>query len=233
MNKTIAVIILALAISLVACKSGEVTKTSWHLEFKNGVEGPSGVCELSADGSRILRTLSVERAGGATNELPSMRVTVVNWPLPKEINGYATNNQKELFNWHDASRPSNWYDWIQTVVTNWTTIGTYTPKTGSTEDVQRGNIVTNTIAVIEWKGIRHEFILESTPGPDCGERRVPGQHIWPQRLWPQQWPLDGHGWSITNFYHLDTNANWSAITNSVWIGMTNGSTTNNILTDRW
>jgi hypothetical protein len=60
------------------------------------------------------------------------------------------------------------------VVTNWTTIGTYTPVSGyPREDVQQGVIQTNTVLYWAWKGATNCVVLETERGPVVGERRVP------------------------------------------------------------
>ena len=62
---------------------------------------------------------------------------------------------------------------IVLVSTNWVSIGTFTPKDGgSTMDVQAGTIRTNTTAIFEWEGQKHEVVLRSDDGPGVGERRI-------------------------------------------------------------
>jgi hypothetical protein len=64
---------------------------------------------------------------------------------------------------------------IVTIGTNWTPIGTFTPtgQSWNAQTVERGNIVTNTTAILEWKGGRKEMLLESQAGPEIGERKIP------------------------------------------------------------
>lgn len=85
---------------------------------------------------------------------------------------------------------SNW------ISTNWVTIGTFTPMTGNPEDVQRGNVTTNTTAILEWCGKRFELLLESVTGPECGERRVAKRVTEGTYTWPQIWPWN----SMTNVW---------------------------------
>jgi hypothetical protein len=62
---------------------------------------------------------------------------------------------------------------IITICTNWTQIGTFTPKDGGTSSkVEQGSIRTNTIAVFTWNGAKKEFILDTKEGPTIGERKT-------------------------------------------------------------
>lgn len=59
------------------------------------------------------------------------------------------------------------------VATNWTSIGTFTDHTKQVFDVQQGQRMTNTVAIIEYEGQKYEFTLKSLPGDVVGERRDP------------------------------------------------------------
>jgi hypothetical protein len=84
------------------------------------------------------------------------------------------------------------------ITTNWVTIGTFTPLTGQPEDVQRGTLATNTTAIIEWRGKRHELLLESVNGPECGERRIPNPVISVTNGYGTLWQWTP-GYSVTNY----------------------------------
>ena len=47
--------------ALLGAIASDTTNTTWSICFSNGVSGPVAVCEVSADGSKILRTLAVEQ----------------------------------------------------------------------------------------------------------------------------------------------------------------------------
>lgn len=80
---------------------------------------------------------------------------------------------------------------IVTVATNWTTTGTFTPVSGGIpEEFQAGRIVTNSTAILVWKGARHEVVVESVSGPVCGERRIP-KPIVNQWATNYTWPKGG------------------------------------------
>jgi hypothetical protein len=68
------------------------------------------------------------------------------------------------------------------VVTNWTTIGTYTPINGQVMQVQQGNIRTNTEMMWMWKGRTNYVCIDVEDGPAIGERRIPS----PAVNWYQQ-----------------------------------------------
>jgi hypothetical protein len=51
----------------IAASDKQKSETSWHMCFSNGVSGPVSVCEISADGSRILRELPVQHQNTDTN----------------------------------------------------------------------------------------------------------------------------------------------------------------------
>ena len=192
MNKQTAVSILAMAISLVACKSGEGTNVVPTHAIE--VRDTEGQLLLTVDGIHGLKrpknagqvVITLWEADGTKYESA--------WTMPPFPVG--TNKLSEGFIPRftiETNIMSKDLLMIQpSIATNWQSIGTYTPKTGSSEDVQRGNIVTNTTAILEWKGKRHELLLESVNGPDCGERRVPKPNQWPQY--------------------------WQCITNAPWIG---------------
>ena len=77
---------------------------------------------------------------------------------------------------------------IITISTNWTTIGTFTPYSSwRNETVEQGRSMTNTTAILEWKGQRREMVLESQEGPIIGERRVPVPTITNIVVGPTNW----------------------------------------------
>lgn len=82
---------------------------------------------------------------------------------------------------------------IITISTNWTSIGTFTPNNSyGTENVLQGRIVTNTTAIMQWRGVEHRYVLQSDEGPVVGERREPKTH-W----WTTNWVIPGNIY-ITN-----------------------------------
>ncbi len=74
-----------------------------------------------------------------------------------------------------------------TVSTNWTPTGTFTPIEGPAVDVQEGRLATNTTAIVEWRGQRHELLLETVLGPKVGERRLPKPA--PPVRWATNWTI--------------------------------------------
>lgn len=96
---------------------------------------------------------------------------------------------------------------IVTIGTNWTTVGTFYPISGPSQDVQQGRIVTNTTAIVEWKGNRTEFVLEYQDGPICGERKLPAKSNW----------INGTNGTIQNY--LIPNQGFLIVTNSANIGL--------------
>jgi hypothetical protein len=89
---------------------------------------------------------------------------------------------------------------IVTISTNWTSIGTFISLSGAMEDVQQGQRVTNTTAILEWRGSRREFVLETATGPAVGERRVVQPYIagFPMsRFATNAWPYI----DTTNYWH--------------------------------
>jgi hypothetical protein len=62
---------------------------------------------------------------------------------------------------------------IVTICTNWTQIGTFTPKSGGVSSkVEEGRVLTNTTAIFTWNGAKKEFILNTKEGPVVGERKT-------------------------------------------------------------
>jgi hypothetical protein len=81
---------------------------------------------------------------------------------------------------------------IVTVSTNWTSIGEFIPTKGTPQyDVQEAHLQTNTIAILEWKGEKREFTLESVQGPKIDERRT--EKCLPPWNWNQIQPGYGIG----------------------------------------
>ena len=60
-----------------------------------------------------------------------------------------------------------------TITTNWSSIGTLTLKNGAKEDVQQGRLCTNELCVIEYKGNKHELLINTNLGPVICEKRIP------------------------------------------------------------
>lgn len=69
---------------------------------------------------------------------------------------------------------------IVTLSTNWVTVSKTSPVCGmvgcavfhGSSVHQIGTRQTNTVARVQWKGEDREVILETSPGPQCGERDV-------------------------------------------------------------
>jgi len=215
-----------MAISLVACKSGEVTNEVKTVVVRmmcdtlgcKGEMKPTGVC-LTTYPAQWPHACTVCKVGRTYRIVyPDKRFETVadKNKLTEGFIPYFTIETNIMSKDVLLIQPS--------IATNWQSIGTYTPKTGASEDVQRGNIVTNTTAILEWKGKRHELLLESVNGPECGERRVPMQNQWPQQWYGLGWM--GTNITITNILLNDLiphEQQGFTITNSVWIDHIEGT----------
>ena len=62
---------------------------------------------------------------------------------------------------------------IIVVQTNWASMGTFTDTAGNVFDVQRGRLVTNTIAVIEFENRKYDCTLKFELGPVVAEKKTP------------------------------------------------------------
>lgn len=99
---------------------------------------------------------------------------------------------------------------ITTIVTNWVSVGTFTPTSGWPQyDVQEARLQTNTVAIVEYKHQRKEVVLESCEGPKVAERKIEkpqaAMQIWPGLAITNNVINPWLGGTITNeILHLNT-----------------------------